>query len=159
MNYNLKLMKMKKILLLSIVILFSGAMLAQNGEAPLSKGDKQLNFGLGFSSNGLPVYAGVDFAVHNDVTVGPMVKVNFDDNTSFSLLGRADYHFNRIIGIPNNWDFYAGGNIGFNVGNDFDLDWGLQVGGRWYWSDKWGLNLEFGGGTGFGTLIGVSMKF
>ncbi len=149
---------MKKIKVLLGLLFITGFVLAQNGAAPLSKGEKQLNFGLGFSSHGFPVYAGMDFAVHNDWTVGPEIKLVFDDDFRFAALGRVDYHWNRLMGIPSNWDFYLGGNIGFNIGDEFDLDLGLQVGGRWYWSDKWGLNLEFGGGTGFGSLIGVSMK-
>ncbi len=149
---------MKKITLLLSLVFITGFIFAQDGAAPLAKGDKQLNFGLGTGSHGIPVYVGMDFAVHNDITVGPVVKVRFDDDVSFGLIGRGDYHFNRIIGIPSNWDFYAGASIGFFAGNDFDFDIGLQVGGRWYWSDKWGLNLEFGGGTGYGTSIGVSMK-
>jgi len=62
------------------------------------------------------------------------------------------------MNIPSNWDFYTGGRVGFNAGDDFDLSLGIEVGGRWYWSDKWGLNLELAGGTGFGTTIGVSMR-
>lgn len=150
---------MKKITLFLAMFLIAGSILAQDGEAPLQKGQKQVNFGLGFDSNGFPVYGGIDFAVHNDVTVGPMVKIKFEDDfTTFSALGRADYHFNRIMGIPRNWDFYAGGNLGFNVGDEFKMDFGLQVGGRWFWSEKWGLNLEFGGGSGFGTLIGLTVR-
>jgi len=149
---------MKKIALLISILMITGTMFAQDGAAPLSKGDKQLNFGLGFSGRGLPVYVSMDFAVHNDWTVAPVVKVVIDDDFGFGLLGRFDYHWNRLIGIPSNWDFYAGASLGFISGDNFDLDLGLQVGGRWYWSDKWGLNLEFGGGTGYGTSIGVSMK-
>ena len=148
---------MKKITLLLGMLFIAATMFAQ-GEAPLSKGEKQLNFGLGFTNNGLPVYAGMDFAVHNDVTVGPVIKLVIDDNISIGVLGRGDYHFNRIIGIPSNFDFYAGANVGVRFGNEFNVDFGLQVGGRWYWSEKWGLNLEFGGGTGYGTSLGVSMK-
>ena len=150
---------MKKITLLFVVILIAATIFGQGGAAPLSKGQKQLNFGLGAGSNGLPVYAGIDFAVHNDVTVGPVIKLRIDDDISFGLLARGDYHFNSIIGIPREWDFYAGASLGFFGGNDFDVDFGIQVGGRWYWSDKWGLNLEFGGGTGYSSAIGVSMKF
>jgi len=149
---------MKKIKLLLGILLITGTVLAQSGQAPLSKGDKQLNLGLGFSSHGFPVYAGMDFAFHNDWTAGPAVKIIFDDDFGFSALGRVDYHWNRLIGIPSDWDFYAGANMGFRIDKDFNFDFGLQVGGRWYWNDKWGLNLEFGGGTGFGSLIGVSMK-
>jgi hypothetical protein len=149
---------MKKITFLFGILLIAGAIVAQEGQAPLAKGEKQLNFGLGFSERGLPVYGGLDFAVHNDWTVGPVIKLVIDDDFGFGALGRFDYHWNRLIGIPSNWDFYAGAQLGFISGDEFDLDLGLQVGGRWYWSDKWALNLEFGGGTGYGTSIGVSMK-
>ena len=149
---------MKKIKLLVVLLFLAGSIMAQSGAAPLSKGDKQLNFGLGFSSHGLPTYVGMDFAFHNDWTAGPVVKLVFDDNIGFGALGRIDYHWNRLIGIPSNWDFYAGASVGFISGDNFTLDLGLQVGGRWYWSDKWGVNLEFGGGTGFGTSAGISMK-
>lgn len=60
----------------------------------------------------------MDFAVHNDRTVGPVVKLVFDD----------------------------------------DFDFGIQVSGRYYWSDEWGVNAEFGGGTGYGFSAGVCMK-
>lgn len=136
----------------------ASAMFAQYGSAPLSRGEKQFNFGLGASSYGLPVYAGVDFAVHDDVTLGPVVSIRFDDDISLGLIVRGDYHFNRLIGIPEEWDFYAGASLGFFGGNDFYSDFNVQVGGRWYWSSRWGLNLEFGGGTGYGTAIGLSMK-
>jgi len=149
---------MKKITFLIGLLFIAGGMIAQDGTAPLSKGQRQLNFGLGFSGRGLPTYVGMDFAFHNDWTAGPVVKLIFDDDFGFGALGRVDYHWNRLIGIPSNWDFYLGGSVGVISQDKFDLDWGLQVGGRWYWSEKWGLNLEFGGGPTFGTSIGVSMK-
>lgn len=149
---------MKKTLLFLIALVFAAGTYAQNGTAPLAKGDKQLNFGLGFSGNGLPVFVSFDFAVHRNVTITPEVRVVFDDNVGFGALVKADYHWNYLMGIPSNWDFYAGGRLGFISGDDFDLDLGIQVGGRWYWSEKWGLNLELAGGTGFGTQMGVSMK-
>tara|TARA_B100000809_G_scaffold211712_1_gene215450 strand:- start:445 stop:906 length:462 start_codon:yes stop_codon:yes gene_type:complete len=152
---------MRKIILLINVVLLSIVTFAQNtGEAPLTAGQKQLNFGVGFSGYGIPTYIGLDFAVHNDITVGPVAKLIFDNgNVRFGALGRGDYHFNRIIGIPNNFDFYAGASLGVMFGNNnTDFDFNLQVGGRYYWSEKWGINLEFGGGSGFGTSLGVSMK-
>jgi len=71
--------------------------------------------------------------------------------------------------IPQNWDFYAGINIGFfiwNSPNDYEgshtsgLGLGAQIGGRYYFNNRVGLNLEFGGGNAFsGGKIGVSIKF
>ena len=89
--------------------------------------------------------------------------------TITGISGNGNYHFNRILGIPSNWDFYAGLNLGFYVWNSSSdypgdhnsgLGLGAQVGGRYYFNNKFGLNLEFGGGNAFdGGKIGVSIKF
>lgn len=147
---------MKKVTLIIAFIAIS--VLGFSQSAPLSKGGKQLNFGLGFSSHGIPAYVGMDFAFHNDWTAGPVIKVVMDEDVYIGALGRVDYHWNRLLEIPRNWDFYLGANVGFLSGEDNGLALGLQLGGRYYWSDKWGLNLEFGGGTGYGTSLGLSMK-
>ena len=150
---------MKKILTLAALLLFSISIFAQrNGVAPLGKGDLQLNFGTGFSNYGLPVYVSLDIAVHKDVTLTPEVHVKFDDDVRGGVLFKADYHWNYLIGIPSNWDFYAGARLGLDFGGDVEPDFGIQVGGRWYWSEKWGMNLELGGGTGYGATFGLSMK-
>jgi hypothetical protein len=71
-------------------------------------------------------------------------------------LVKADYHWNFLIGIPSYWDFYTGVRAGVGFGADVWPELGIQVGGRWYWSDTWGLNLEVAAGTGFGTTFGLS---
>ena len=153
---------MKKIVLV-IAISIVGFNGFSQGEAPLSKGEKQLNFGITGLGNSLPVYVGLDFAVHDDITVGPIASVNFfSGNTSLKVGAVGNYHWNKLIGIPSNWDFYAGLNAGFkidfdnNKNNNFDL--GGQVGGRWFWNDRWGLNAEFGFSGAVGGGFGVTMK-
>jgi hypothetical protein len=141
-----------------MVAIGTGVYAQKDGVAPLAKGQHQLNFGLGFNNYGLPVYVSFDFAVHKDVTVTPQVNLVIDDEIRFGALVKADYHWNYLIGIPSEWDFYSGARIGFISGDNFDMDFGIQVGGRWYWSEKWALNLEFAGGSGFGTVLGVSLK-
>jgi hypothetical protein len=157
---------MKKILFILLATLASSSLMAQNnGVAPLAKGEKQLNFGFGFSDYGVPLYASFDFAVHKDVTVTPQLNIGFfngnngNDGVLFGLLVKSDYHWNYLIGIPSDWDFYTGLRLGFYFfdGNS-DADLGIEVGGRWYWNEKWALNLELAGGTGFGSTLGVSMK-
>lgn len=141
--------------------LFASVALSTSAQAPLADGGNQLNFGLGFGW-GLPVYASYDFSVHPDITVAPEISFNLDGMDYLIIAGRGDYHFNTLLSIPSNFDFYAGANLGFAVGfngGSSDLDLGAQVGGRWYWNEKWGLNLEFAGGMiGAGGKIGVSMK-
>ena len=154
---------MRKITLLVLMsFLVTAAFAQRNGVAPLDKGQLQINFGTGFSSKGLPVYASLDIALHKDVTLTPEVHMRLplsnDDNFSGGIMVKADYHWNYLIGIPSNWDFYAGARAGINFGDDIFPDLGIQVGGRWYWADTWGLNAELAAGTGFGFTFGLSKK-
>jgi outer membrane immunogenic protein len=150
---------MKKLLLLAILIslVFSGYA-RKHGVAPLAKGKLQLNFGTGFTNYGLPAYASLDIALHKDITLTPEVNVKIGNDFHVGALVKADYHWNYLIGIPSKWDFYSGARAGFDVGHSFLPDIGIQVGGRWYFAPKWGLNVEMGGGSGFGTTVGLSMK-
>lgn len=167
---------MKKIVLL-VAFAFL-AITATYAQAPLSKGEKQFNAGVGFSGWGVPLYVGMDFGVHQDITVGGELSFrsysqdlpggNYK-STIFGISGNGNYHFNRILEIPSNFDFYAGLNLGFyiwNTSNDYPgdgasgLGLGGQVGGRYFFSDKLGINLEFGGGNAFsGGKFGITYKF
>ncbi|BDC98144.1 hypothetical protein PEPS_04250 [Persicobacter psychrovividus] len=153
------------------------------GGGPLPNGAKQVNAGFGFSNNGLPVYGGMDFGVGSDITVGFDIGYRSYNRTHkglgyrttvFSMAAIANYHFNRILEIPNNWDVYAGLNVGYsNVSNrwngsgDPTYDWsensglglGLQVGARYYFNQNWAINLELNGGNRLsGGRIGVSYR-
>ena len=44
-----------------------------------------------------------------------------------------------------------------NNKNSSELDLGLQVGGRWFWSEKWGVYAEIGGGKLGGSNYGVGL--
>ena len=166
---------MKKISIVLAVVLFSA--LAVNAQSPLGNGGKQLNAGIGFSGWGVPFYLGLDFGVHKDITLGlegsfrsysdNWDKYNYSHNI-FGFSGNGNYHFNTILEIPRNWDLYAGLNIGFyiwsspsgyNGSHNSGLGLGGQVGGRYYINNKFGLNLEFGGGNAFsGGKFGISVK-
>jgi hypothetical protein len=151
---------MKKLLfIVALVALFSASSFAQS---PIGKGGKQVNFGLGFGSD-LPAYAGLDFGVHKDITLGPVVAFDLNGFDWMTIAAKSDYHFNSVLNISPEFDFYAGLNIGFRVGINSNVNSGLQlggqVGGRWYWNDHWGLNLELGGGVAFsGGSFGLSVR-
>lgn len=151
---------------LSIILLLSVfTMITIRAQSPLDKGRKQLNAGLGFSEWGVPVYFGMDFGVSGDISLGFEVsfrtyKENYDNSHYNSYIlgfsGNGNYHFNRVLNIPNNWDFYAGLNVGFYGWaspdgypgpHDSDFGIGAQIGGRYFFSDSFGINLEFGGGN------------
>jgi len=151
---------MKRIALLIIVTFISCFAFAQS---PIGDGGKQINFGVGLFDNGVPLYFGMDFGVHPDITVGGQLSLDLGFDY-FSISGRGDYHFNTLLEIPRDWDFYAGLSVGVVAGidNDYtsDVDLGIQVGGRYYWSSDWGINLEFGGGNNLaGGRFGVSKRF
>ncbi len=136
-------------------------------QSPLPLGKAQLNLGVGLSGWGIPVYIGFDYSVHKDITLGAEFsyrsyrehwKDNYYHHGIMGFSGNANYHFNSVLGIPQNWDFYAGLNLGFyswSSPNDYygdhtsGLGLGGQIGGRYYFSDKIGINLEFGGGNAF----------
>lgn len=113
----------------------------------------QLNFGL--------VGVSYDIPVHTDIAVSPFVGTNFDlDYLTIGVKG--NYYFDNLVNLLPAFDVYAGANAGYafgidNNGNDFDM--GIQVGGRWFWNDKWGLYLELGGGKiGATGGLGITMK-
>jgi outer membrane immunogenic protein len=165
---------MKKHLLIVLFLLFSSLIYAQS---PIAKGESQLNAGVGLSSWGVPVYIGLDHGVHPDISIGGELSyrsysdkyANVDYNHSvIGISGNGNYHFNRVLEIPKNWDFYAGLNLGFyiwNSPNDYQgshssgLGLGGQIGGRYFFTNKIGINLEFGGGNAFsGGKLGLTFK-
>jgi hypothetical protein len=153
---------------LSVIILLSViSVLALNAQSPLASGRKQLNAGLGLSGWGVPLYVGMDFGISRDVTLGfegsfrnyhqNYEKVKYNSSI-VGISGNVNYHFNRVFEIPSDWDFYAGLNIGFYVWSSPDnypgdgtsgLGLGGQIGGRYFVSNNFGLNLEVGGGNAF----------
>jgi hypothetical protein len=151
--------KMRKFTFIALMIFSSIGLFAQNhGVAPLAKGDMQLNFTTGYTRLGMPMVATFDYAVHKDVTIGGTGGFYFAPGFRVGLIFKGDYHWNYLLGIPNNIDFYTGVRLGVLFGTSFEFDGGIQVGGRYYWNDKWGVNLEVIGSTNFGLNIGVSMK-
>lgn len=159
---------MKKVLLfVSVMALLSGIAQAQN---PIPKGTKQLNAGLGLGAYSVPVYFGMDFGIGYDLSVG--FEGTFQDRskhyTAFGFAGNCNYHFNRILNIPKNFDFYAGGSINAVayryddelVDRETGLFPGIQVGGRYFFTPNFGLNLEFRGADVIsGGKFGVTFKF
>lgn len=164
---------MKK-LLLSIFLLSSALSF---GQYMLGKGEKQLNAGVGFSSWGLPVYIGMDFGVGKDISLGAELSFrSYSDrwldkkykHNVIGISGNANYHFNSLLNIPEQFDFYAGLNVGFYYwtsdadyygDNTSGLGLGGQIGFRYYWNERMGINLEGGGGNAFsGGKLGITVK-
>jgi hypothetical protein len=165
---------MKKLLLIIVLAIASTWAYSQN---PFPQGRNQLNLGVGLSGWGVPLYIGIDHGIGNDFSIGGEFSYrdyrenwqsNYYNHDIMGFSGNVNYHFNRVLEIPSDWDFYAGLNLGFYVWNSPDgyrgdgnsgLGLGGQIGGRYYLSDKVGLNLEFGGGNAFsGGKFGVTIR-
>jgi len=163
---------------ITIILLSLITVLVVNSQTPHEKRNNQFNAGIGLSGWGVPVYLGLDFGIHKDISFG--IEGSFRSyyqkytgyryNSSITgLSGNFNYHFNRIMNIPNNWDFYAGLNLGYyfwSTPSDYPgtgssgIGLGAQIGGRYYISDNFGLNLEFGGGNAFSEgKFGISYIF
>lgn len=168
-------MIMRKLIVCSVFLLTSLVMFAQT---PVSVGKSQFNAGVGFSTWGVPVYAGFDVCVYPDVTVGGEIsyrsyKDNWEHNwynhNLWGITGNGNYHFGNILELQKKFDLYAGLNIGFVIwtssseyhgDHSSGLGLGIQVGGRYYFNNRIGVNLEFGGGIAFnGGKIGISIPF
>ena len=162
---------MKKITLIVLLFLGMNSLFAQ--------AQKELNFGIGLNHGGFPVYASFDFPVATNIAIAPMIAFNVNDFDWMVIGAKGDYYFDELFGLPSAWDVYGGVNLGYRVwmGDEYDdnhhkdyykynenyyssgLAFGLEVGARWFWSDKWGLNLEFGGGNYmYGARFGLTMK-
>ena len=164
---------MKKIFIAIVLIAASQFSVAQQ----YSSNKTLLNLGVGLSGWGIPVYGGLDLKVTNDVTIGGEVSFrSYDENwNGFSyhhsitgIVGNVNYHFGKWLDVPSSFDFYTGLNLGFYVWSNPDgytgnhssgLGIGAQLGGRYYFSNKVGVNLELGSGIiNLGGKLGVTFK-
>jgi hypothetical protein len=171
---------MKKIILLVAFVFISNGIFAQ---APLGEGNVQLNTGVGLSGWGVPVYFGLDYGVSRDWTIGGQLSFQTDNdpyyygNNKYSyksnaigINGNGNYHFNHLLKMPSKFDFYAGASLTYYIWNynNYDnnphpdhesLGLGLQVGGRYFFTKTFGINLELGGGSATsGAKFGVTFK-
>lgn len=166
---------MKNIILLVALVITSTFAVAQGR---LTKGQNQLNAGFGFSGWGLPVYVGFDHGVGKDITVGAELsfrayresfkQVNYS-HTIFGFSANGNYHFNNLLDIDEEWDVYAGLNLGFyawSSPNNYPGNYtsspglGVQVGGRYFFNSRTGLNLELlGGNVLSGGKFGITHRF
>jgi len=141
--------------LILIILCLNWTALAQ-AQSPLEKKEKQLNFGFGLGDNGIPVYLGADLCIASNITLGLQANYRAKNNLgSFGVLGNGNYHLDQAFNLPPEWNAYTGLNVGIffqdtngnhgNHGNHFGF--GVQLGGRYFFNDRWGLNLELGGGN------------
>ena len=141
---------MKKLL---TIIALAGVM-SFGSSTVFGQAAKYLNVG----GLGTGLYASIEFPITSTISIAPQFSTDYEFN-KFIIAGKGNFYFDDIFGVGSEWDVYAGVNAGWRLetGND-GFAWGVHIGGRWFWSDKWGINAEFGGGSGVLGGVGVTMK-
>lgn len=173
---------MKKITLaIILIVLVSSTSLVKAQFNPYTDKTNMITAGIGFSGWGIPIFARFEAPVADNITVGGALSFQTKTETwsaykythnIFGIGARGSYHFNELIEIPNEWDLYAGLGLGYYIWNvkskdstgidyagsgDGGFSIGIHVGGRYFFNDKIGINLEFGGGTVLaGGTLGVT---
>ena len=141
---------MKRIL---TMIALSGVMLF-GANTVSAQAQKYLNVG----GAGTGLYASIEFPLSSVITIAPQFSTDYNFG-KFVISAKGNYYFDDVFGVGDAWDVYAGANAGWRIDNNNDgFAWGVQVGARWFWSDKWGINGEFGGGSGVLGGVGLTMK-
>lgn len=175
--------QMKKIF---SILLLSSLGIASVSAQTFSKGDNVASASVGVGgSYGVPVSLSYERGVYDinnkmAIGVGGLLGFGFDSEkfdggkatSNHILLGaRGAWHYTGF----SSWDLYAGLTLGYNIvsssvkydnplySGEFDasssgLLWGMHVGARYYFNEKFGVMGELGYGVGVLNL-GVSYKF
>lgn len=150
-----------------LFVLTSNAQVIQEGEF-------QVNAGIGLSTYGLPVYAGGEYGVAENFSVGGELsyrkysKYSIFSPSITTIAALGNYHVGELLELPSEWDLYGGVTLGYAIwssgGTAYTWYKGSgvyfvgQVGARYYVSEKFAINLEFGGGTFSGGKLGITFK-
>ena len=164
-----------------ILLLLSFTITPVYSQVAYQRGDNQLNFGFN-AGRGPGVYISYESGITDNISIGGELGIGFSSGvyssslsytyfqSNFRFNALLSYHFAQLIELPEEWDLYGGGDIGFSLWtNDSDSDAisqgysgfekssfliGVHGGGRWFWTDIWGVNAEFGGGYGYFVVKG-----
>ena len=113
---------------------------------------------------GYPFYVGLDYGILEDISVGIEGSYRsydyrwINNDYNFSIIGirvNANYHFNKPLNLPKEFDLYAGVNSGYyiwSIPSEFKegifstgIEFGIQAGGRYFLTNKLAISLELGG--------------
>ncbi len=162
----------------NLIICFTLFTLSIN--AQIEKGTNLADIGVGFSSYGVPIHLGYEHLITDVIGIGATINYStYNDNGvledykwKFIYGGiKGNYHFNELLKLDSKFDVYGGLTIGYwkaILDNDSDLNntsfgnsafFTGQVGGRYFFNDKFSALVEAGGGNISGLIAGVSMKF
>lgn len=146
---------------------------AQDGY-PFGEGDIIINAGIGLGTTfsyggslGLPFGGSVEYGITDVIGVGGETGFSSGSGLSVFYIGaKGSYHFNELLNIDNEQlDLYGGLGLfyrNFSVsGISFGISSGIypafHLGGRYYFSEKFGVHAELGNTYGW-LKAGVTFK-
>jgi len=104
------------------------------------------------------VNANYEFTVAPQITVAPVVLIDFDG--AFGIGAKGSYYFDSHLNLIDDFDVYGGLDVGLHFGNNTEFSIGAFAGGEWHIDEKWGLLFEIGGGSlSFGGSVGAAIHF
>lgn len=146
---------MKKLLLLATALVFSQSAYSQawNG-----RNSQNVQIGLSAWGNGTGITGTYDYGITDAISIGAGANIYFDgykdDNkdNNFFVFGRANYHLQDVLSLPDQWDIYPGVDVGV-LGNTFGF--GAHIGARYFFTDKLGAFVELGNNGSLGISINL----
>lgn len=141
---------MKKIIVLFYIL---GFISFTNAQSFKGMGDQKVQLGINAFGYGTGITASYDYGVMDWLSIGAGTDFYWsDDDDNFFIFGRANFHLNDILGLPQNTDLYPGINIG---GRNEGLGLGVHMGYRYYFDDKFGAFVELGSHGSLGIILNL----
>ena len=144
-----------------VTLCLIGLVLGFNQLAAQDNYGSTLNTFVKFGSNS-SIAANYEIQVAKDITLAPTARIWFSGKNTFALGGRGDFYFDRLFGLAQPWDIWAGADAGFVVSGDSnkdDFSLNLHAGVEYKFSSMLGVIFEFGGGNTSSGGIGLAFHF
>ncbi|CVK15868.1 hypothetical protein Ga0061079_103179 [Apibacter mensalis] len=141
---------MKKIIVLFYIL---GFISFTNAQSFKGMGDQKVQLGINAFGYGTGITGSYDYGVMDWLSIGAGTDFYWsDDDDNFFIFGRANFHLNDILGLPQNMDLYPGINIG---GRNEGLGLGVHMGYRYFFDDKFGAFVELGSHGSLGIILNL----
>lgn len=150
-------MKCMKSILICIALALSVSLSGQQ------HGD-HLNLGLGLNGIGLPIGVSYDWGFQGDFNLGLGASLALSSRdyggSPIGLGFFTQWYADDLLDLPSEFDAYASGGVYYYTYKGGDaIDLNISIGGRYYFDDRLGLNIELGGGSVLsGGRVGVTWR-
>ncbi|WP_392437076.1 DUF6646 family protein [Cruoricaptor ignavus] len=146
---------MKKLLLAAAAAFIANFASAQawggQNSQTVSGGFNVFGYGSGIAAN-------YEYGFTNTLSAGAGLHLYFNNNEhdgkerQYFIFGRLNAHLQDVLSLPQQWDVYPGVDLGIVGG---DLGFGVHIGGRYFFNDKFGAFAEIGSHGALGIVVNL----